>query len=100
DARLVRRAGEVFERESGKSFGVDLQDLSREAWHLLPPTDDFLAEIQTRRFGTLTFSRATAQAEDVSLVHRERRLTIALYPSEAKLAARGRFYSDDVLREY
>jgi len=31
---------------------------------------------------------------------RKDRRTIALYPSVAKLAARGRFYSDDALREY
>jgi hypothetical protein len=98
--RLVRRAQEVFERESPKSFSVDLQDLSRDDWHLLPPPDDFLAEIDTRRFDTLTYSRASAQAEDISLFERERRRTIALYPSVAKLAARGRFYTDDVLREY
>src|SRR6185436_10105857 len=31
---------------------------------------------------------------------RKDRRTIALYPSVAKLAARGRFYSDDALRDY
>jgi hypothetical protein len=40
------------------------------------------------------------QAEDISLFRRQDRRTIALYPSVAKLAARGRFYSDDELREY
>jgi hypothetical protein len=98
--RLVRRAQEVFRREAAKSFGVDLQDLSPDTWHLLPPQEDFLAEVDTRRFDTLTYSRSSAQAEDVSLFHRKDRRTIALYPSVAKLAARGRFYSDDVLREY
>jgi len=100
DARLVRRARSVFERESSKSFNVDLQDLSRETWHLLPPADDFVAEVNTQRFNTLTFSRSSAQAEDVSLFQRQDRRTIALYPSVAKLAARGRFYSDDATREY
>jgi hypothetical protein len=100
DARLVRRAQEVFRRESPKSFSVDLQDMSRDSWHLLPPADDFLTEVDTRRFDTLTYSRSTVQAEDVSLFRREDRRTIALYPSVAKLAARGRFYSDDSSREY
>ena len=100
DQRLVRRAETVFARESPKSFSVDLQDFSREAWHLLPPVDDFLAEVNTRRHDTLTYSRSLAQAEDISLFQREQRRTIALYPSVAKLAARGRFYSDDALREY
>jgi peptidase M1-like protein len=98
--RVSRRAQEVFARESPKSFSVDLQDLSKDMWHLLPPPQDFLAEIDTRRFDTLTYSRATVQAEDVSLFRRKDRRTIALYPSVAKLAARGRFYSDDALREY
>jgi hypothetical protein len=100
DARIARRAQEVFRRESPRSFSVDLQDMSRDAWHLLPPSDDFLAEVATRRFDTLTYSRSTVQAEDVSLFRREDRRTIALYASVAKLAARGRFYSDDASREY
>lgn len=97
---VVRRARDVFERESPKSFSVDLQDLSQDQWHLLPPADDFLAEVDTRRFDTLTYTRSSAQAEDISLYNREKRKTIALYPSVAKLAARGRFYTDDVLRDY
>ncbi len=100
EARVVRRAQDVFRRESAKSLSVDLQDLSRDTWHLLPPPEDFLAEVDTRRFNTLTYSRSSAQAEDVTLFHRSDRRTVALYPSVAKLAARGRFYSDDVLREY
>jgi len=98
--RLVRRAQDVFARESPKSFSVDLQDLSKDTWHLLPPSQDFLAEVDTRRFDTLTYSRSSVQAEDVSVFRRKDRRTIALYPSVAKLAARGRFYSDDALREY
>jgi hypothetical protein len=100
EPRLVRRAQDVFNRESPRSFSVDLQDMSRDTWHLLPPSEDFLAEVETRRFDTLTFSRSSIQAEDVSLYRREDRRTIALYPSVAKLAARGRFYSDDAARDY
>jgi peptidase M1-like protein len=98
--RLTRRALDIFARESNRSFNVDLQDLSSEAWHLLPPADDFLAEVDTRRFDTLTFTRSSQQAEDITLFRRKDRRTIALYPSVAKLAARGRFYSDDTLRDY
>jgi Peptidase family M1 domain len=98
--RLTRRALDIFARESNRSFNVDLQDLSADSWHLLPPADDFLAEVDTRRFDTLTFTRSSAQAEDVTLFRRKDRRTIALYPSIAKLAARGRFYSDDALRDY
>jgi len=98
--RLTRRALEIFARESNKSFNVDLQDLSSDSWFLLPPADDFLAEVDTRRFDTLTFTRSSQQAEDITLFRRKDRRTIALYPSVAKLAARGRFYSDDALRDY
>ena len=98
--RLTRRALEIFSREANKSFNVDLQDLSSDTWHLLPPADDFLAEVDTRRFDTLTYTRSSAQAEDVTVFRRKDRRTLALYPSVAKLAARGRFYSDDALRDY
>jgi Peptidase family M1 domain len=98
--RLTRRALEIFSREANKSFNVDLQDLSSDTWHLLPPSDDFLAEVDTRRFDTLTYTRSSAQAEDVTVFRRKDRRTLALYPSVAKLAARGRFYSDDALRDY
>jgi hypothetical protein len=98
--RLTRRALEIFSREANKSFNVDLQDLSSDMWHLLPPADDFIAEVDTRRFDTLTYSRSSAQAEDVTVFRRKDRRTLALYPSVAKLAARGRFYSDDALRDY
>jgi hypothetical protein len=100
DAGLARRAQDVFRRESPQSFGVDVSDMSRDLWHLLPNGDDFLADVDTRRFDTLTYLRANQQAEDVSLFRRSDRKTIALYPSVAKLAARGRFYSDDTSREY
>ena len=67
---------------------------------LLPPARDFLAEIDTRRFDMLWFTLTTENAEDVSVFRRKDRRTLALYPSVAKLAARGRFYTDDVLRDY
>jgi len=100
DARVIRRAESVFDRLAPKSFLVDLRDLSSDEWYLLPPNKDFVAEVDTRRYDTLTFSRSSAQAEDVSLFQRENKKTIALYASAAKLAARGRFYSDDAFRDY
>jgi hypothetical protein len=99
-ARVVRRAQEIFARESAKSFSVNLQDLSPDAWYLIPPAEDFLAEVRTGKYDTLTYTRSSVQAEDISLFRREDRRTISLYPSVAKLAARGRFYSDDASREY
>ncbi len=100
DSRSARRAQDVFNEQSPKSYGVDVSDMSRDTWHLLPTGDDFLAEVDTRRHDTLTYVRSNQQAEDVSLFRRDDRKTIALYPSVAKLAARGRFYSEDSSREY
>jgi hypothetical protein len=100
DERVVRRAQGLFERAAPKSYQVDLRDLSPDDWYLLPPSKDFVAEVDTRRHDTLTFSRSSAQAEDVSLFQRENKKTIALYASAAKIAARGRFYSDDAFRDY
>jgi hypothetical protein len=100
DPRSLRRALEIFDEEVGKSFSLDLRDLSSENWSLLPQTGDFLAEIRTRRFGTLTFARAMAEAEDVTLFHRQRQRNIASYASEMKLSSRGRFFNEDDLVEY
>jgi len=100
DRRLARQAEEIFEENARKSFSLDLQDLTTEDWYLLPPNGDFLTEVDTRRFDTLTYTFTSEQAEDISVFRRKDRLTVALYASVGKLAARGRFYSDDALRDY
>ena len=93
--RQLAAARAIFEEEAPKSFSVDLAELSDYAWYLLPPASDFVAEIHTRRYDTLTYSRTLGQSEDVALSNREDRTTIALYASQEKLAARGRFYTED-----
>jgi hypothetical protein len=100
DARSVRRAQEIFQQQSPRSYSVNVADMSPDPWHLLPMADDIVAEVDTRRFDMLTYVRGSQQAEDVSLFRRSDRKTITLYPSVAKLAARGRFYSDDTSRDY
>ena len=100
DRRVIRRAQDVFERESPKSYSLELQEYSRDNWHLLPTVGDFLAEVNTRRHDTLTYLMSAQQAEDISLFQREQRKTISLYASKGKIAARGRFYSEDALRDY
>jgi hypothetical protein len=100
DNRAFRRAQTIFDEEVGKSFSLDLFDLSRENWSLLPQVGDFLAEVRTRRLNTLTFARSTGEAEDVTLFHRERKRNIAAYASEMKLSSRGRFFNEDDLVEY
>ena len=43
DARQLRRAERVFREESAKSYGLDLGDLSRDIWSLVPSAGDFLS---------------------------------------------------------
>src|SRR5204862_3197440 len=74
--------------------------LSRETWSLLPGAGDFVADIRTRRFGTLTYARSGSEAEDITLFDRKRHRNIALYASEQKLARRGPFYNEDDLADY
>lgn len=100
DARDLKRAQQIFSEESPKSFAVDLADLTRDAWTLLPGDADFLAEVRTRRFNTLTYARSASEPEDISVFERRRKRNIALYPSKEKLATRGRFYNEDDLAPY
>ncbi|MGH9140785.1 MAG: M1 family metallopeptidase [Vicinamibacterales bacterium] len=100
DARGLKRAQDVFREESPKSFVIDLGDLSRDPWTLLPGQGDFLAEIRTRRFDTLTYARSGTEAEDITLFDRKRHHNIALYASKGKLAQRGPTYNEDDLVDY
>ena len=100
DQRLLRRAQTVFNEESGKSFAIDLGDLSRDAWSLLPSAGDFLAEIRTRKYDTLTYTHSSTEAEDISFFDRKHKHNIALYTSRDRLARRGRFYTEDDLVDY
>jgi hypothetical protein len=96
----LARAQTIFDAEVGKSFGLDLSDLSRDTWSLVPTFGDFLAEIRTRRYGTLTYARSGNEAEDITLFDRERRRNIAVYASQRKLETLGRFYDEDELADY
>jgi hypothetical protein len=94
----LRRAQAIFDDEIGKSFGIELGDLSRERWSLIPPVGDFLAEIRTKsRFGTLTYVRSGGEAEDISVFQRARKRNIAVYTSTQRLQTRGSasFSEDD-----
>jgi len=100
DARELRRAQDIFHDESQKSFVIDLGDLSRDAWSLLPGQGDFVAEMRTKKYDTLTYAHSSAEAEDITLFDRKRHHNIALYPSRQKLSTRGRFYNEDDLVDY
>lgn len=96
----LRRATDVFDEYVGRTLQVDMSDLSRERWSLVPSAGDFIAEIRTRRHGSLTYARTWNDAEDVAFFDRRKRRNIAVYASTEKLAARGRFYSEDDLVDY
>ena len=96
----LRRATEVFEQYVGQTLHLDLTDLSRERWSLIPSPGDLIAEVRTRRLGSLTYARSSKDPEDISLFERRRRRNIAVYASKQKLTARGRFYSEDDLVDY
>jgi hypothetical protein len=100
DTRELRRAQDIFREESQKSFGIDLGDLSRDSWSLLPGQGDFVAEMRTRKYDTLTYAKSSAEAEDITLFDRKRHHNIALYASKEKIAKRGRFYNEDELVDY
>lgn len=100
DGRLLARAREIFDDEVSRSFSLDLSDMSRDTWSILPQPGDLLAEVRTRRWRTLTYVRAGAEAEDVTFFNRERKKNIAIYASPQKLSSRGAFYDEDDLTEF
>lgn len=91
----VKRATAIFNQWAGRSYNIALGDLSSERWTLLPAPGDALADMLTRRFKWLTYSRAMSQQEDVMLFDRDNHKNISLYASPSKIATRGRFYSED-----
>ena len=87
DPVLFRRADATFREHIARSYGLDLADLSRDTWSLPPAAGDFLAEIRTRRFQTLTYSKSANDPEDISVFDRRRRRNISVYASAARRAA-------------
>jgi hypothetical protein len=100
DPKEFKRAEEVFRQELAKSFGLDLGDLSGDMWSLFPSAGDFLAEIRTRRFDTLTYTQSGSEVEDISLYDRKSRRNLSVYSSRAHLAQFTRFWSEDDRADY
>jgi hypothetical protein len=98
--RDLLRARALFDEEIGKSFSVDLADHSRETWSLIPTLGNLLAEIRTRRFGTLTYAYDSSDEEDISVFDRQRRRNLSIYSSVSRLALRGPFFSEDTRTEF
>ncbi len=100
DAADLRTATSAFNDFIGRSLQLDLADISRDRWSLVPSFGDIIAELRTKKYGTLTYARSGNEAEDVTVFDRKRRRNISVYTSAAKLAERGRFYSEDARVDY
>jgi hypothetical protein len=100
DPAAFRRAEAVFREEVGKTFSLDLGDLTRDTWLVAPRDGELLAEIRTRRFETLTYTKSMTEIEDVGVFDRKRRRNISLYSSPERLARSGRSYDEDALADY
>ncbi|MEP7304615.1 MAG: M1 family aminopeptidase [Acidobacteriota bacterium] len=100
DARELRRADEVFREEVPKSYAVDMADMSRELWSILPAAGDFLAEIHTPRYDTLTYTRSRAEPEDISFFDRKRHRNISVYSSAESRERFGLSYNEDDFVNY
>ena len=100
DQRTLSRAREVFAEQLPKSFGVELADLSRDSWTLAPTPGDFLAEVETPKYGTITYANADNDQEDISVFSREHHRNIAVYMSAARRAAQSQVYDEDDATEY
>ncbi len=94
DARDLRRAEAVFQENLPRSFGIELADLSRDRWSVIPKFGDLVSEMNADR-GHLTYMKSMGDPEDIRFFDRTRTRTIAIYPSKEKLAARGPFFSED-----
>ena len=88
----VKVAQDTFDEFAHQSFALELGDLSPERWWLSVDPGQFLAEIDTRKHGTLTYARSPNEPEDISLFDREHKKNIAWYASEENLARRGVYY--------
>ena len=94
DAGDLRRADAVFQENLDLTFSLDLGDLSRERWSVMPKPGDLVTEFQTDR-AHLTYMRSGADPEDIRFFDRTHQRTISIYPSKARLAASGPFFSED-----
>jgi hypothetical protein len=94
DPRDLRRAEAVFQENLPRSFGIELADLSRDRWSVIPKFGDLVAEMNADR-GHLTYMKSENDAEDIRFFDRTRGRTISIYASKEKLATRGPFFNED-----
>jgi hypothetical protein len=101
DRAGLERARRFFGEQVGQSYSLDLSDLSRDTWSLVPPIGDLLVDMDLARYGQLTYARSGGESEDVSLFDRRRRKNLSVYTSARSLAQRGaRRYNDEDRVDY
>ena len=101
DRTLLDRARKLFAEQVPQSYSLDLSDLSRESWNLVPPIGDLLVDMELARFGQITYARSGAESEDISLFDRKRRKNLSVYTSARNLETRGtRRYNDEDRLDY
>jgi hypothetical protein len=91
----LRRAQNVFEEFSGRSYNLDLGTLTPERWSLEPGAGHTIVETRTSDRGWLTYARSPNEAEDVTFFDRGRNKNISVYASPERLLLRGPHYSED-----
>ncbi len=99
EPRELRRADTVFQENLALSYGIELADLSRDKWSVMPKYGDLVAEMHAD--GThLTYMKSAGDPEDIRFFDRTRNRTVAIYPSKEKLATRGPFFSEDDNKDF
>ncbi len=101
DRAAFERARKLFTEQVTQSYSLDLNDLSRDTWNLVPPIGDLLVDMDLARYGLLSYARSRGDAEDVSLFDRRRRKNVSVYTSQDTLAVRGtRRYNEERQIDY
>ena len=101
DRSTLDRARRLFTDQITQSYSLDLNDLSRDTWNLVPPIGDLLIDMDLAKYGLLSYARSGGDAEDISLFDRKRRKNVSVYTSQANLAVRGaRRYNDESQVDY
>ncbi|MEZ5316706.1 MAG: M1 family aminopeptidase [Vicinamibacterales bacterium] len=95
DPGEIRRAQDVFDDRSPRTYSLELDDLGPDTWSLEPAIGSTVVELRTRRHGWLTYARSPSEPEDVSFFDREKSRNISVYTSADRLAERGPFYDED-----
>ncbi len=91
----ARRAREIFDEFSPKSYNLDLASLTPDLWSLEPGHGSTISEIRTAGYGWLTYARSPGEAEDISFFDRAHNRNMNVYASPERLLQRGPTYSED-----